>query len=106
MYKFDQDFVKKQQLPPVVAKPWAFHKILEHIKLRYGNPPIIIHENGRGKKKRSAPQAGLLCESNDGHCFDTGYAEFDINSTTQNQNDTYRAYYIEQYIEDLLLAIR
>ncbi|XP_039113844.1 beta-glucosidase 31-like isoform X1 [Dioscorea cayenensis subsp. rotundata] len=75
-----KDFVKKQQLPPVAAKPWAFQKILEHVKLRYENPSIIIHENG--------------------------YAEFDINSTTQNQNDTYRAYYIEQYIEALLLAIR
>ncbi|KAJ0974635.1 hypothetical protein J5N97_016600 [Dioscorea zingiberensis] len=75
-----KDFVKKQ-LPPLVAKPWAFQKLLEHIKLQYGNPPIIIHENG--------------------------YSEFHINSTTpRNENDSYRTYFLQQYMESVLLSIR
>jgi len=26
--------------------PWALGKLLEHLKLKYGNPPVMIHENG------------------------------------------------------------
>ncbi|CAM0958441.1 unnamed protein product [Alopecurus aequalis] len=26
--------------------PWGLGKLLEHLKLNYGNPPIMIHENG------------------------------------------------------------
>ncbi|XP_037442612.1 beta-glucosidase 32-like isoform X1 [Triticum dicoccoides] len=26
--------------------PWALGKLLDHLKLKYGNPPILIHENG------------------------------------------------------------
>ncbi|KAF0914116.1 hypothetical protein E2562_026512 [Oryza meyeriana var. granulata] len=28
--------------------PWALGKLLDHLKLKYGNPPVIIHENGDG----------------------------------------------------------
>ncbi|VAI34484.1 hypothetical protein VPH35_091281 [Triticum aestivum] len=27
--------------------PWALGKLLDHLKLKYGNPPILIHENGK-----------------------------------------------------------
>jgi beta-glucosidase len=27
--------------------PWALGKLLDHVKLKYGNPPIMIHENGK-----------------------------------------------------------
>uniref|UniRef100_A0A0E0B562 4-hydroxy-7-methoxy-3-oxo-3,4-dihydro-2H-1,4-benzoxazin-2-yl glucosidebeta-D-glucosidase n=1 Tax=Oryza glumipatula TaxID=40148 RepID=A0A0E0B562_9ORYZ len=26
--------------------PWALGKMLHHLKLKYGNPPVMIHENG------------------------------------------------------------
>uniref|UniRef100_A0A0E0M394 4-hydroxy-7-methoxy-3-oxo-3,4-dihydro-2H-1,4-benzoxazin-2-yl glucosidebeta-D-glucosidase n=1 Tax=Oryza punctata TaxID=4537 RepID=A0A0E0M394_ORYPU len=26
--------------------PWALGKVLDYLKLKYGNPPVIIHENG------------------------------------------------------------
>ncbi|KAM3329683.1 hypothetical protein ACQJBY_026615 [Aegilops geniculata] len=28
--------------------PWALGELLEHVKLKYGNPAIMIHENGYG----------------------------------------------------------
>ncbi|KAL6846783.1 hypothetical protein ACP4OV_024231 [Aristida adscensionis] len=40
--------------PPDVTKgkiespPWALGKLLEHMRLKYKNPPIYIHENGQG----------------------------------------------------------
>ena len=30
----------------IPAEPWALQKMLEHIKVYYGNPPVMIHENG------------------------------------------------------------
>jgi beta-glucosidase len=30
--------------------PWALGKLLEHLKLKYGNPPVMVHENGRPEK--------------------------------------------------------
>jgi hypothetical protein len=30
-----------------VEPPCALGKLLEHLKLKYGNPPVMIHENGR-----------------------------------------------------------
>ncbi|XP_066370100.1 beta-glucosidase 31-like isoform X3 [Miscanthus floridulus] len=26
--------------------PWALSKVLEHLQIQYGNPPVMIHENG------------------------------------------------------------
>ncbi|KAM3258829.1 hypothetical protein ACQJBY_050547 [Aegilops geniculata] len=26
--------------------PWALGRLLDHLKLKYGNPPVMIHENG------------------------------------------------------------
>ncbi|KAM0854297.1 hypothetical protein ACQ4PT_050523 [Festuca glaucescens] len=31
-----------------VQSPWALGKLLEHLKLKYRNPPVMIHENGYG----------------------------------------------------------
>jgi beta-glucosidase len=30
--------------------PWSLRKLLEHLKLNYGNPPVWIHENGKVHK--------------------------------------------------------
>jgi beta-glucosidase len=34
----------------IESPPWALGKLLEHLKVKYGNPPVVIHENGRRKK--------------------------------------------------------
>jgi hypothetical protein len=26
--------------------PWALQKLLDYLKLRYRNPPVVIYENG------------------------------------------------------------
>lgn len=31
----------------IESPPWALGKLLEHMRLNYGNPPVMIHENGR-----------------------------------------------------------
>jgi len=33
----------------IESPPWALGKLLEHLKVKYGNPPVVIHENGRRK---------------------------------------------------------
>ncbi|CAN6167615.1 unnamed protein product [Urochloa humidicola] len=32
----------------IESPPWALGKLLEHLKVNYGNPPVVIHENGFG----------------------------------------------------------
>ncbi|XP_008801184.2 beta-glucosidase 31-like [Phoenix dactylifera] len=75
-------YFSSQSMPPVTATPWALRKMLEHIKVKYGNPPIIIHENG--------------------------YAEFNINHTMDVHffNDDCRANFLHQYVESLFESIR
>lgn len=40
-----QDFVS-DDAPTFTATPWALRKLLEYMKVTYGNPPVLIHENG------------------------------------------------------------
>ncbi|KAJ4781405.1 Beta-glucosidase 31 [Rhynchospora pubera] len=60
--------------------PWGLSELLEHIKINYGNPPIMIHENGD-------------FESDDG-------------THPITINDDFRINYLEQYLEALHLSIR
>ncbi|KAL6846781.1 hypothetical protein ACP4OV_024229 [Aristida adscensionis] len=32
----------------IESPPWALGKLLEHMRLNYQNPPVVIHENGQG----------------------------------------------------------
>ncbi|CAD6218576.1 unnamed protein product [Miscanthus lutarioriparius] len=32
----------------IESPPWALGKLLEHLRLNYGNPPVMFHENGLG----------------------------------------------------------
>ncbi|CAN6182926.1 unnamed protein product, partial [Urochloa humidicola] len=32
----------------IESPPWALGKLLEHLKVNYGNPPVVIHEKGFG----------------------------------------------------------
>lgn len=37
----------------VETAPWSLSKLLEHLKLNYGNPPVWIHENGKQVTQRA-----------------------------------------------------
>lgn len=60
--------------------PWALGKLLEHLKLKYGNPPVIIHENGDGEAPKTPSKI-----------------EYD---------DDYRSEVLQDYLEVLYLSIR
>jgi beta-glucosidase len=59
--------------------PWGLSELLDHVKEYYGNPLILIHENGD--------------------------PEF-VNPTTPEIEDDFRINYLEQYLEALQLSIR
>ncbi|KAJ3693980.1 hypothetical protein LUZ60_009460 [Juncus effusus] len=61
--------------------PWALSKMLDHIKENYGNPPIMIHENGDSET---------------------------VDSTTVKlpYDDDFRVEFLDQYLEALRLSIR
>jgi len=60
--------------------PWALGKLLEHLKFKYGNPPVMIHENG--------------------------YADEPETPSKIVYDDDNRSEYIQDYIEVLDLSIR
>nr|AEX13814.1 beta-glucosidase [Musa acuminata AAA Group] len=76
-----QDFVS-DDAPTFPATPWALQKLLEYMKVTYGNPPVLIHENG--------------------------YPEFNVDPANgqHEQDDDRRTNFIQQYIESLLPSIR
>ncbi|KAG2636140.1 hypothetical protein PVAP13_2NG427000 [Panicum virgatum] len=41
----------------IESPPWALGKLLEHLKVKYGNPPVVIHENGVGDAPDGTPGA-------------------------------------------------
>ncbi|KAI5674833.1 hypothetical protein M9H77_15197 [Catharanthus roseus] len=60
--------------------PWGFRKVLNHIKAKYGNPPVIITENGMDYPARVSLKAAL--------------------------EDTKRINFHNDYLSNLLAAIR
>ncbi|KAM0838762.1 hypothetical protein ACQ4PT_060749 [Festuca glaucescens] len=63
-----------------VEPPCALGKLLEHLKLKYGNPPVMIHENGYGDIPKIPSKI-----------------EYD---------DDYRSEFLQNYLEVLYLSIR
>ncbi|XP_047049422.1 beta-glucosidase 32-like [Lolium rigidum] len=68
----------------VETAPWSLRKLLEHLKLSYGNPPVWIHENGYADA--AADATGTLSE-----------ADYD---------DDDRAEFLQDYVEALYLSMR
>ncbi|XP_044382128.1 beta-glucosidase 32 [Triticum aestivum] len=66
----------------VETAPWSLRKLLEHLKLHYGNPPVWIHENGYA----DAPGTSSKADSDD--------------------EDEDRAEFLQDYLETLYLSIR
>ncbi|PNT64915.1 hypothetical protein BRADI_4g34940v3 [Brachypodium distachyon] len=67
----------------VETAPWSLSKLLEHLKLNYGNPPVWIHENGYGS---AAPGA--------------------LSKTEYDYDDANRTEFLQDYLEVLQLSTR
>ncbi|ONK56091.1 uncharacterized protein A4U43_C10F4040 [Asparagus officinalis] len=81
LYKEKYQVFTMKGKSPFSNTPWALQEMLEYVKVKYRNPPIIIHENG--------------------------YGEFDIGPTTGNGTaDSDRVTYLQGYIESLLQSVR
>ncbi|KAJ4804623.1 Beta-glucosidase 31 [Rhynchospora pubera] len=65
-------------IPPI---PRGLTKLLEHVKEKYGNPPVVIHENGDPEHVNPS-ESEIVYE------------------------DDFRINYLEQYLEALQLSIR
>ncbi|RLM86663.1 putative inactive beta-glucosidase 33 isoform X2 [Panicum miliaceum] len=65
----------------IESPPWALGKLLEHLKVNYGNPPVVIHENGVGDAPDGTP----------------GAIEYD---------DEFRSEFLQSYLEVLYQSIR
>ncbi|TVU06507.1 hypothetical protein EJB05_49728, partial [Eragrostis curvula] len=60
--------------------PWALQKMLDYLKLKYRNPPVVIYENGAGHEPD--PSGRFMYD------------------------DEFRSHYLQVYIEATLLSIR
>ncbi|KAJ6793814.1 beta-glucosidase 31-like isoform X1 [Iris pallida] len=80
-HTLDQVLAARGVLENPIA-PWALQKLLEYIKEKYGNPPVMIHENG--------------------------YGEFNIDpaNSGNSTDDDRRTYYLQEYTGSLLQSIR
>ncbi|VAI34473.1 unnamed protein product [Triticum turgidum subsp. durum] len=67
----------------VETAPWSLRKLLEHLKLNYGNPTVWIHENGYA----DGPGTRSKAEEED-------------------DDDEDRAEFLQDYMETLYLSIR
>ncbi|XP_078151220.1 beta-glucosidase 32-like [Carex rostrata] len=80
-------FARLQKGPPckvtegIPAEPGALQKMLEHIKVYYGNPPVMIHENGNAE------------------AVDPAHPKM-------TYDDDFRIDFIKQYLEALSVSIR
>jgi beta-glucosidase len=43
--------------------PWALSKLLEHLQTHYGNPPVMIHENGEAGQARALSLSRFSCRA-------------------------------------------
>ncbi|KAK3121547.1 hypothetical protein QOZ80_8BG0655870 [Eleusine coracana subsp. coracana] len=59
--------------------PWALQKMLDYLKLKYHNPPVVIYENGAGHE---TDPSGMVVT-----------------------DDKFRSHYLQVYIEAMLLSI-
>nr|CAB3482733.1 unnamed protein product [Digitaria exilis] len=76
MLIFKQGGLRMQNHPA----PWALNKLLDHLKHKYRNPPIVIYENGAGHEP----------DPSDRFVYD----------------DDFRSHFLQAYIEATLLSIR
>ncbi|XP_020089298.1 beta-glucosidase 31-like [Ananas comosus] len=76
-----QDILRMKKTPEMASTPWALRKMLEHLKVNYRNPPVVIHENG----------AGSLV---------------DPKTIANEKPDYFRVEFLQDYLESVLLSIR
>ncbi|CAM0952368.1 unnamed protein product [Alopecurus aequalis] len=78
-----------------VESPWALGELLEHLKLKYRNPPVMIYENGYG----DVPKTPSKIEYDDSYRseFLQNYLEV-VYLSIQNGSDT-RGYFVWSFLD-------
>nr|CAD1839007.1 unnamed protein product [Ananas comosus var. bracteatus] len=76
-----QDILRMKKTPEMASTPWALRKMLEHLKVNYRNPPVVIHENGAG-------------------------SQVDPKTIANEKPDYFRVEFLQDYLESVLLSIR
>uniref|UniRef100_A0ACD5XTW8 Uncharacterized protein n=1 Tax=Avena sativa TaxID=4498 RepID=A0ACD5XTW8_AVESA len=89
-----QDFFKGR----IKASPWALRELMEHIKLKYRNPPVLIHEIGFpdpfGFPSKTEHGDGYKSES------------LQDNLEVKYDHDDFRSEVLQDYLEALYLSVR
>ncbi|PWZ04917.1 Beta-glucosidase 31 [Zea mays] len=64
---FESTVTRNQQVPRLGLRnheaPWALSKLLEHLQTHYGNPPVMIHENGEAGQARALSLSRFSCRA-------------------------------------------
>ncbi|KAM0843111.1 hypothetical protein ACQ4PT_057926 [Festuca glaucescens] len=75
--------------------PWALRKLLEHLQIKYANPPVIIYENGAGHEPD--PSGGLLYDDEFRSPFLQVYIEAALQSIRNGSN--VRGYFVWSFMD-------
>jgi len=102
------------------SKPWALKKLLKHVRVKYKNPAVMIHENGNlarilsrisltRNEQHFAADAHHM-KSIESYCafflFISGAADRPDPSGGNSYDDEFRSQFLQDYIEATLQSIR
>jgi beta-glucosidase len=102
------------------SKPWALKKLLKHIRVKYKNPAVMIHENGNlarilsrisltRNEQHFAADAHHM-KSIESYCafflFISGAADRPDPSGGNRYDDEFRSQFLQDYIKATLQSIR
>ncbi|XP_066159983.1 probable inactive beta-glucosidase 33 isoform X1 [Oryza sativa Japonica Group] len=79
-YYIDAGVQGEDDTENIQCHSWSLGKVLNHLKLEYGNPPVMIHENG--------------------------YSDSPDIFGKINYNDDFRSAFLQGYLEALYLSVR
>ncbi|KAF8780845.1 hypothetical protein HU200_000795 [Digitaria exilis] len=79
----------------IESPPWALGKLLDHLKVNYGNPPVFIHENGLGDSPGT--QSTIEYDDEDRTRFLQDYLEV-LYQSTRNGSDA-RGYFVWSFLD-------
>ncbi|OEL29194.1 Beta-glucosidase 32 [Dichanthelium oligosanthes] len=91
---------------PIESPPWALGKLLEHLKVSYGNPPVVIHENGLGEPTAGTPPGAIEYDDEARSEFLQDYLEV-LYHSIRNGSDA-RGYFVWSFMDvfEFLFAYR
>ncbi|CAM0952362.1 unnamed protein product [Alopecurus aequalis] len=78
------------------AAPWGLGKVLDHLRLMYRNPPVMIHENGYGEVSDKLPRK-IKYDDGDRSEFLQNFLEV-LYQSIQQGSDT-RGYFVWSFLD-------